>query len=70
MQNTIGQKLSGEECILGEFGFGREAQRYVDTANRELLIELCTGLDYVVPNTLYPDSPELKVTYHEAKAAR
>jgi exonuclease III len=61
----LGQRRTGEEDILGDYCFGREAQHAVEAPNRELLIEFCTSLEYIVANTWMPNPWEMQVTYHE-----
>ena len=65
----IGQRRPGEEEVLGEHGFGREAQHQVDSPNRDLLIEFCTNFEYVESNTHQQLPAYMQVTYHEPKAA-
>ena len=61
----IGQRRAGEEDILGEHCFGREAVHVVEAPNRDLLIEFCTSKACVVSNTMQQAPPHNKVTYHE-----
>ena len=58
----LGIKQPGEESVLGDFGFGRQAQHSVEVPNRDLLLEYCTSVGYVVANTQ-------TVTYHEPRVA-
>ena len=39
----MGQRKAGEEDVLGDYCFGREAQHRVEMPNRDLLIEFCTA---------------------------
>ena len=64
----IGQKRPGEESILGDFRFGREATHRVELPNRDLLLELCCNLGYIVANSLLPNPAQNQVTYHEPVA--
>ena len=61
----LGRRRTGEEDIMGEYGFGREAMRRVDPPNRDLFTEFCSCFEYVIANTFYDLPPESKVTYHE-----
>ena len=44
-------KRPGEDEVLGDFGFGREAQHPVEFPNRSLLMEICIARKYVVAHT-------------------
>ena len=61
----IGLRRPGEEHILGEFCFGREAVHTVEQPNRELLMEFCMSRDMVVANSLHDVPDHQRVTYHE-----
>ena len=65
----IGERRSGEEDVVGEFSYGREAVHVVDVPNRDLLLEACHGLNCVVANTFVQAAPEEKVTFMESGAA-
>ena len=62
----IGSQRPGEGDIVGPFGFGRAAVHRVDVPNRDLLLEFCTDLGYVVANTFEDVPDEQKVTFMEA----
>ena len=61
----IGQRRHGEDALLGDFSFGREAQHRVEVPNRDLLLEFCESFGYAVANTWFPNPPHMQVTYHE-----
>ena len=61
----IGQRRPGEERVLGEHCFGREAVHQVELPNRNLLMEFCSNWDYTVANTLVPNASHNQVTYYE-----
>ena len=48
----VGERRPGEEQILGNHNFGREAQHRVEVPNRDLLTELCIERNYVIANSL------------------
>ena len=48
----IGQRRPGEEEVLGEHCFGREAMYQVEIPNRDLLLEFCSNRKLIVGNTL------------------
>ena len=62
----VGQAHPGEEDVVGEFGWGREAVHEVDVPNRELLLEFCVGTGMLVANTFYNESLDKKVTFRES----
>ena len=49
--------------MLGPGVFGDKFRALDDTSNRELLLELCQGLEAVLANTLFDIAPEKLVTY-------
>jgi hypothetical protein len=61
----LGLQKAGEGHILGDFGFGREAQHRVEVPNRDLLMEFCTVHGYVVAQSFFQQDADVKVTYHE-----
>jgi hypothetical protein len=61
----LGPRRPGEEEIIGEFSFGREAVHRVDVPNRHLLLEFCTDRGYCIANTFEERPPEQKVTFME-----
>ena len=61
----MGHRRPGEEDILGEYCFGREAQHAVELPNRDLVIELCTNFTYIIANTWIANPDDRLVTYHE-----
>jgi hypothetical protein len=61
----LGARRPGEEDVMGEFTFGREAARNVDTPNRDLMMEFCIDRGYFIANTIEDRPPENKVTYFE-----
>ena len=61
----IGSKRLGEDEVVGDFGFGREAVHKVEVPNRDLLLEFCLSHQMVVSNTFFDKPLENKVTYHE-----
>ena len=63
----LGQRRPGEQDVLGDYCFGREASRKVEVANRDLLMEFCWSHQMVVANTLLPSTDEQQVTYHEPR---
>ena len=65
----MGQRRPGEEHILGDYCFGREAQHAVELPNRDLVIELCTNFEYIIANTWAPNPDHGLVTYHEPTAS-
>jgi len=65
----LGPRRVGEQNVLGEFSFGREAQHRVEVPNRELLMEFCIGNGYAVAQTFFQQRAEDKVTYHELSTA-
>jgi len=65
----IGTQRHGEQSVIGEHGFGREAVHKVDCPNRDLLIEFCECHGYAVAQTFVQQSCEDKVTYHEPHTA-
>eukprot|EP00959_Pyramimonas_sp_CCMP1952_P232140 4851438-Pyramimonas_sp.AAC.1 len=64
----MGKAQPGEDAILGEFGWGRRAQREVEQPNRELMIEFCTSVGMQIANTFYQQTLQDKVTLMEAGA--
>ena len=52
-----------EESVLGPGVFGDPWRVLDPTANRELLLELCTSLENVVANTWYDQPDDFMVTY-------
>ena len=65
----LGNRRPGEEDIMGNYSFGREAVHVVETPNRELLLEFCISRGLVVANTLLQTLPEQKVTFVSAGVA-
>ena len=61
----IGQRRLGEDDILGEHCFGREARHPVEVPNRDLLIEWCCANQLRVANTHFRKPAFEQVTYHE-----
>ena len=59
----IGWCRAGEEHAFGPYGFGREATHQVDVSNRELLLEFCTGYQYMVGNMLVHTPPSEMATF-------
>ena len=52
----LGQARPGEEDIIGQFTFGREARHLVEVPNRELLIEFFIGAGLIIASS-YIDRP-------------
>jgi hypothetical protein len=67
--SKLGARRPGEEDILGQFCYGREAAHKVEVSNRDLLIEFCTDRGYMVVNTFIDAPPDKKVTYFKPGAA-
>ena len=65
MNARLGEARPGEEDVLGEFCFGREAIFKVDLPNRDLLMEFCYSNTLVVANTHSNHPVEQRVTYRE-----
>ena len=65
----LGPSKAGEDNIVGQFSFGREAQHRVETPNMDLLVEFCFNHGYAIANTLLPNPPHKQVTYHEIGAS-
>ena len=61
----VGPQLPGEELVVGEYACGRPAVHVVEVANRDLLLELCTGLELCVSNTFIPGQFADKATFME-----
>ena len=61
----IGLQRVGEADVVGDSGFGREAQHRVEVPNRDLLLEFCISPGYVVAQSFSPQDAEEKVAYHE-----
>lgn len=47
----IGQRRAGEEQVLGDYCFGREAAHKVEVPNRDLLLEFCYAYELSVANS-------------------
>ena len=60
----IGQRRAGEEDIIGQFCFGREAVRKVPVPNRDLLVEFCWTHSLQICNTFFENPDEAKVTFY------
>ena len=65
----LGLQRCGEQDIIGNFGFGREAQAHVEVPNRDSFMEFCTSCAYCVAQTFFPDAVDHKATYHEPGTA-
>ena len=52
----LGLQRCGEQDIIGNFGFGREAQAHVEVPNRDSFMEFCTSCAYCVAQTFFPDA--------------
>ena len=54
---------------MGTHMFGREAQRKIESPNRDLLTKFCLSNDFIIANTLYEHAAESTVTHHELAVA-
>ena len=61
----VGKRRPGEDDVLGEHGWGREAIKKVEISNRDLLMQFCLERELVVANTLEAGAPETKATFVE-----
>ena len=65
----LGCCRDGEETVLGEYHFGREAQHPVPLPNRDLLLEFCLSRGLFVANTFFHNLPEQRITFCEPGVA-
>ena len=68
MNARLGDRLPGEDLIIGPHTFGNQAARRVEVPNRDLLMEFCESNTLSIANTFMDTPPEQKVTYMEPGA--
>ena len=64
----LGHADAGEGSVIGEHTWGRRALNEVESPNRELLVETCTGLSLKVAHTYFDQPLHEKITFMEAGA--
>eukprot|EP00959_Pyramimonas_sp_CCMP1952_P319246 6680063-Pyramimonas_sp.AAC.1 len=65
----MGKRRPGEDDVLDEQGWGREAIKKVEISNRDLLMQFCLERDLAVANALKAGAPETKATFVETGVA-
>jgi len=68
MNARLGDRLPGEDLIIGPHTFGNQAARQVEVPNRDLMMQFCESNTLSIANTFMDTPPEQKVTYMEPGA--